>query len=408
MHTFHSLNVVTCFPPMWEVFFSTDLCRHHTFCGGVSRVVRAMAEKTRSRSPVRVPDEAAMSEAPKVLPEALEPKGVDEEDKFSKGRTGGFPKTDGVPEASLAEVNQETPEESAGRVIVNTMLSAAKSLEACVGKLEANTALLENVQSDSQSLQSLVAGVNYYASTTKASQAAQTAQHKQVAWDWLSSPTDKSPLKDTLKSIAYQSQCTSKAAYKMVETASNILEELKSHKTVMAEQCTLMKTIASNQVEVSKLLKAAIGEEKSDVPPSGGTAAAGVPAGSTMPPYAPGFPQPPTTFGNIAPAPFMPFVPPGPPPASSVIQAKFWRFQPVVAPSYEPNESRNPPSAAYSQQEVPSKNPGYLEVVDESGNKRAVSPTGRDQSQTDSLNASFVPRGWMLVPQSGKVHRLYA
>ena len=393
MHKFHSLNVVTCFPPMSEVFFSSDLCRHHTFCGGVSRVVRAMAEKTRSRSPVRVPDEAAMSEVPKVLPEALEPKGADE---------------DGVPEASLAEVNQETPEESTGRAIVNTMLSAAKSLEACVGKLEANTALLENVQSDSQSLQSLVAGVNYYASTTKASQAAQTAQHKQVAWDWLSSQTDKSPLKDTLKSIAYQSQCTSKAAYKMVETASNILEELKSRKTVMAEQCALMKTIASNQVEVSKHLKAAIGEEKSDVPPSGGTAAAGVPAGSTMPPYPPGFPQPPTTFGNIAPAPFMPFVPPGPPPASSVIQAKFWRFQPVVAPSYEPNESRTPPSAAYSQQEVPSKNPGYLEVVDESGNKRAVSPTGRDQSQTDSLNASFVPRGWMLVPQSGKVHRLYA
>ena len=367
MHKFHSLNVVTCFPPMSEVFFSTDLCRHHTFCGGVSRVVRAMAEKTRSRSPVRVPDEAAMSEVPKVLPEALEPKGADEEDK-----------------TSLAEVNQETPEESTGRVIVNTMWSAAKSLEACVGKLEANTALLENVQSDSQSLQSLVAGVNYYASTTKASQAAQTAQHKQVAWDWLSSQTDKSPLKDTLKSIAYQSQCTSKAAYKMVETASNSLEELKSHKTVMEEQCTLMKTIASNQVEVSKLLKAAIGEEKSDVPRSGGTAAAGVPAGSTMPPYPPGFPQPPTTFGNIAPAPFMPFVPPGPPPASSVIQAKFWRFQPVVAPSYETNESRNPPSAAYSQQEVPSKNPGYLEVVDESGNKRAVSPTGRN-------GTSFLP-----------------
>ena len=245
MHKFHSLNVVTCFPPMSEVFFSTDLCRHHTFCGGVSRVVRAMAEKTRSRSPFRVPDESARGEVPNVTPEALEPKGADEEEKHSEGRAGGTPKMDGVPEASLAEVNQETPEESTGRVIVNTMLSAAKSLEACVGKLEANTALLENVQSDSQSLQSLVAGVNYYASTTKASQAAQTAQRKQVAWDWLSSPTDKSPLKDTLKSIAYQSQCTSKAAYKMVEMASNILEELKSHKTVMAEQCTLMKTIAA-------------------------------------------------------------------------------------------------------------------------------------------------------------------
>ena len=407
MHKFHSLNVVIGFPPMSEVFFSTDLCRHHTFCGGVSRVVRAMAEKTRSRSPVRVPDEAAMSEAPKVLPEALEPKGADEEDKFSKGRTGGFPKTDGVPEASLVEVNQETPEESTGRVIVNTMLSAAKSLEACVGKLEANTALLENVQSDSQSLQSLVAGVNYYASTTKASQAAQTAQHKQVAWDWLSSPTDKSPLKDTLKSIAYQSQCTSKAAYKMVETASNILEELKSHKTVMAEQCTLMKTIASNQVEVSKLLKAAIGEEKSDVPPS-----AWGPCSSWCASWK--YHASLSTWISSASYYFWEhsacaiLVPPGPPPASSVIQAKFWRFQPVVAPSYEPNESRNPPSAAYSQQEVPSKNPGYLEAVDESGNKRAVSPTGRDQSQTDSLNASFAPRGWMLVPQSGKVHRLYA
>ena len=385
---------------MSEVFFSTDLCRHHTFCGGVSRVVRAMAEKTRSRSPVRIPDEPAGDEVPKA----------DEEGKHLEGRTRETPKMDGMPETSMAEVNQEAPEESTGRVIVDTMLSAARSLEACVGKLEANTALLENVQSDSQSLQSLVAGVNYYAATTKASQAAQAAQHKQVAWDWLSSQTDKTPLKDTWKSIAYQSQCTSKAAYKMVETASNILDELKSHKTVMAEQRTLMKTITANQVEVAKLLKTAIGEEKSDTPPSGGVATAGVPAvGAVHPiPYPPGFPQPPPPFGHMPPTPFMPFVPPGPPQTPGVIQAKFWRFQPVVAPSYEPNESRNPPSAAYSGQEVPSKNPGYLEVVDEAGNKRAVSPTGREQGQTDSLNASFVPKGWMLVPQSGKVHRLYS
>ena len=346
MHKFHSLNVVTCFPPMSEVFFSTDLCRHHTFCGGVSRVVRAMAEKTRSRSPVRIPDEPVKDEIPKA----------DEDGKLSEGRIRETPKMDGMPETSLAEVNQEAPEESTGRVIVDTMLSAARSLEACVGKLEANTALLENVQSDSQSLQSLVAGVNYYAATTKASQAAQASQHKQVAWDWLSSQTDKTPLKDTLKSISYQSQCTSKAAYKMVETASNILDELKSHKTVMAEQCTLMKIIADNQVEVAKLLKTAIGEEKLDTPPSGGVATAGVPAvGAVHPiPYPPGFPQPPAAFGHMPPTPFMPFVPPGPPQTPGVIQAKFWRSQPVVAPSYEPNESRNPPSAAYSGQEVPS------------------------------------------------------
>ena len=368
-----------------------------------------MAEKTRSRSPTRVPDETARREAPKVPPEVVEPKGADEDEKLSEGRTSGLPKADELPEASLAEINQETPEESTGRVIVSTMLAAAKSLETCAGKLEASAAILENVQSDGQALQSLVAGVNYYASTTKASQASQSAQHKAVAWDWLSSQSDKTPLKETLKSIAHQSQSTRKAAFKMIEISSNILEELRSHKTVMAEQCTLMKTIASNQVEVSKMLKAAIGEEKSDVPPSGGGAVAGVPAGSTLPVYPPGFPPPLSTFGNTAPTPFMPFVPPGPPPSPSVIQAKFWRFQPVLAPSYEPNESRNPPSAAYSQQEVPSKNAGYLEVIDEAGNKRAISPTGRDpQTQIDALNASFVPRGWMMVPQSGKVHRLYA
>ena len=239
---------------MSEVFFSTDLCRHHTFCGGVSRVDRAMAEKTRSRSPTRVPDETAKKEAPKVPPEVLEPKGAeaDEDEKLSEGRTSGLPKVGELPEASMAETNQETPEESSGQLIVNTMLAAARSLETCAGKLEASTAILENIQTDGQALQSLVAGVNYYASTTKASQASQSAQHKAVSWDWLSSPSDKTPLKETVKSIAHQSQNTSKAAFKMIEVSGNILEELKSHKAVMAEQCTILKTIASNQVEVSK------------------------------------------------------------------------------------------------------------------------------------------------------------
>ena len=156
---------------MSEVFFSTDLCRHHTFCRGVSRVDRAMAERTRSRSPTRVPDEIAKQEAPKVHPEVLEPKGADEGENLSEGKTSGLPKADDLPEASLAETNQETPEESSGRLIVNTMLAAARSLETCAGKLEASTAILENIQTDGQALQSLVAGVNYYASTTKASQA---------------------------------------------------------------------------------------------------------------------------------------------------------------------------------------------------------------------------------------------
>ena len=101
-----------------------------------------------------------------------------------------------------------------------------------------------------------MAGVNYYASTTKAAQAAQSASHKQLAWDWLSSSNDKQPLKDALKSMRYHCECTSKAAYHLVESAGSILEELKGQKTVMSEQCTLLKTIAANQVELSKLMKA--------------------------------------------------------------------------------------------------------------------------------------------------------
>ena len=393
---------------MSEVFFSPALCRHHTFCGGVSRVDRAMAEKTRSRSPTRVPDETAKKEASSVPPEVLGPKGADEDEKLSEGRTSGLPKPDDLPEASMAETIQEAPEESSGKLIVNTMLAAARSLETCAGKLEASAAILENIQTDGQALRSLVAGVNYYASTTKASHASQSAQHKAVSWDWLSSPSDKTPLKETVKSIAHQSQNTSKAAFKMIEVSGNILEELKSQKAVMAEQCTILKTIASNQVEVSKMLKAVLGEERPDVPPSGGSAVGGAPAGSTPPAFPHGLPSPASTFGNTAPTAFMPFVPPGPPPSPSVVQAKFWRFQPVLAPAYEPNESRNPPSAAYSQQEVPSKNPAYLEVFDEAGKTRAISPTGRDpQTQLDALNASFVPKEWMMIPQSGKVHRLY-
>ena len=119
-------------------------------------------------------------------------------------------------------------EESSGRVLLNTIISASKSLEACATQLEANAGLLEILRADSSSVNSLAAGVNYYASTTKAAHAAQSAHHKQVAWDWLSASNDKHPLKDALCSIRHHSECTSKAAYHLVETSKGILDELKS------------------------------------------------------------------------------------------------------------------------------------------------------------------------------------
>ena len=139
-----------------------------------------------------------------------------------------------------------------GRHLMDTLTSASKS---CSEKLEKNVVLLEECRADSASIQSLAAGVNYYASTTKASQAAATANHKQLAWDWLSDPREKQPLKETLKSVRYQCECTSKAAYQVVEVSQEILSELKSHKETMTQQTRLLKLIAGNQVELSKLLK---------------------------------------------------------------------------------------------------------------------------------------------------------
>ena len=205
--------------------------------------------------------------------------------------------------------------------------------------------LLEESRADSSSIQSLAAGVNYYAPTTKASQAASAAQHKQLAWDWLSSPQDKQPLKET-QSIRYQCECTSKAAYQMIEVLNGILDELKGHKETMAEQCKLLKMIASNQVELSKILKGSPATGGKGQPPSGGVpAAATAPVGSEgLPTGTPGSPGLPHSWTGgcgtpMTPAPFMPFAPP---PHAGNLTGPFWCYQPSVATNYEPNESKNP------------------------------------------------------------------
>ena len=200
----------------------------------------------RSRSPARgAPNEAVPTE-------------VKEGETGEQGALGGHGQglEDPKPESEkVPGQDAHVPaEENTARGLLDTIIESSKSLQACAIQLESCADQLGELQSDSKSIQSLVAGVNYYASTTKAAQAAQSASHKQLAWDWLSSSSDKQPLKDTLKSMRYHCECTSKAAYHLVETTGNILEELKGQKTVMSEQCTLLKTIAANQVELSKLM----------------------------------------------------------------------------------------------------------------------------------------------------------
>ena len=208
------------------------------------------------------------------------------------------------PKPEQQDSAMEAEAKRLGRHLMETLTSASKSLLECSEKLEKNVVLLEERRADSSSIQSLAAGVHYYASTTKASQAAATAQHKQMAWDWLSDPREKQPLKEMLKSVRYQCECTSKAAYQVVEVSKEILEELKSHKETMTEQTRLMKLIAGNQVELSKLMKGTAttggkGQAQSGTAPTAPATPVSMPAAhaapsgapDAAPPGSPGMPQ---------------------------------------------------------------------------------------------------------------------
>ena len=208
-----------------EVLFFFSSSPHHI--GGLSRVAEAMSEVEQEPLNQSKVDEEKRSNPPSPR-RSRSPHGKDQ--AYQDQQVEEPPKPEHKDSAMEAEAK------SLGRHLMETLTSASQSLLECSEKLEKNVVLLEECRADSSSIQSLAAGVNYYASTTKASQASAAAQHKQIAWDWLSDPKDRQPLKDTLKSVRYQCECTSKAAYQVVEVSKEILEELKSHKETMTEQ----------------------------------------------------------------------------------------------------------------------------------------------------------------------------
>ena len=375
---------------MLEVLFSFLV---HTISGGLSRVASAMSiSPTRSRSPLRNTGEnpdgkAEVPEESPVVPTEVVPSGHVELPEA--------PAEGGVKEGSQGKV--ATPaEETAGKQLVEAVISASQSLTICAQELEKNCNLLSDVKDSTAAMESLAAGVNYYASTTKAANSSQAQAHKQIQWDWLSSAHERTPMKDIIKNIKTHCENTGKASYELVRTSKQIVDLIQSNNQLMKEECQILQVIGENQRKLAEIMQGVVEPPQTFGPPIG----VGSGPGGLSPP-APGF---------------MPCFPPGTTPQMQSVpvmapmtptRAKFWQYQPVVAPSMEPNESRNPPSAAYAAQECPAKNPGALEVVDDSGNQRTVSPTGRTQEQIKSLNAAYVPKGWMLLP-SGSFHRLYA
>ena len=95
----------------------------------------------------------------------------------------------------------------------------------------------------------------------------------------------------------------------------------------------------------------------------------------------------------------MPFVPP-PHVAAAPIVGRFWCYQPVVAPNYEPNESRNPPSAAYASQDTPGRKAQALQVVDDNNSIRSLSPTPHTVEQTRSMNLRMCQKAGLSCNQA--------
>ena len=205
---------------------------------------------------------------------------------------------------------------------------------------------------------------------------------------------------------------TSKAAYQVVEVSKEILEELKSHKETMTEQSwqpgRIVKADEGDRTTGGKgQAQPGTAPTASTTPaPSGGTnpmpAANAAPSSvpDAAPPGSPGMPQSRVLQNAFEPS-YTPFIPPQNPQTGGPITGKFWAYQPSVAPNYGPNESRNPPTAAYSGQEALNRKGQVIYAIDrDSGSLRSLSPTAYAYDQTRALNAQYVPRHGL--------HRVYS
>ena len=155
---FSSSDVVTCFLLFGRLVFLftfTTPYRGFIACGrsNVWSGAAAVGAVKRSRSPHRK-DQALVGGS-----QAGGPPGNGQDQQVEE-----------PPKEEQPDNAMEVEAKSLGRVLMETLTTASKSLLACSETLEKNVVLLEECRADSSSIQSMAAGVNYYVSTTKASQ----------------------------------------------------------------------------------------------------------------------------------------------------------------------------------------------------------------------------------------------
>ena len=125
--------------------------QNHTFFRGSSRVVPAMSSShvERSRSPVRegLPEDSS-TKAPedKVGNEGDKATAPGEDQQVAAASE--FKQPEAFDQAQIA-IPAAAPEENAGRVLPNAVVTASKSLEESVKQLESKVSLLETMRSDS-------------------------------------------------------------------------------------------------------------------------------------------------------------------------------------------------------------------------------------------------------------------
>ena len=161
----------------------------------------------------------------------------------------------GFPEAP-AEVEKKEPKDANE----GSRDELATPAEEAAGKelLEANCSLLSDVKDSAVALESLTAGVNYYASTKKAANSAQSQTHKQIQWDWLSSANERTPMRDVIKSIKTHCENTGKASYELVKTSRMIVDIIQSNNQLMKEQCQMLQVIGENQKQLAEIMKGVV------------------------------------------------------------------------------------------------------------------------------------------------------
>ena len=142
-------------------------CGYHTVLGGSSRVAEAMSSEheerereERSRSPARVSPTGGKAKSTEGEPgehgEGGNQSALGEQAGSGLGDQSGLGPVEVKPEEIKGpDPVVPTPQEgTSGRVLLNSIISASKSLEACATQLEANAGLLEILRADSSSVNS--------------------------------------------------------------------------------------------------------------------------------------------------------------------------------------------------------------------------------------------------------------